>query len=149
MGLFGKYKEARQKVSRAKEQVQEQKDLREVVLERIENTMLEADKEPLREEAPKHSEAIKEFKAAVAAAKQEQVAAMATIFFTAANFFQGDGKTPWDNIVHKQTKKDPWTNLRGIKQTGVCGKTMAAWNDCYMLMLKTLFTNNAAEQQKF
>jgi hypothetical protein len=26
---------------------------------------------------------------------------------------------------------------------------MAAWNDCYTLMLKTVFTNNAAEQQKF
>jgi hypothetical protein len=26
---------------------------------------------------------------------------------------------------------------------------MAAWQDCYMLMLKTVFTNNAAEQQKF
>jgi hypothetical protein len=26
---------------------------------------------------------------------------------------------------------------------------MAAWSDCYTLMLKTFFTNNAAEQQKF
>jgi hypothetical protein len=26
---------------------------------------------------------------------------------------------------------------------------MAAWQDCYKLMLKTVFTNNAAEQQKF
>jgi hypothetical protein len=51
MGLFKKYEEARQKVSRAKEQVQEQKDLRDVVLEQIENTVLESDKEPLREEA--------------------------------------------------------------------------------------------------
>jgi hypothetical protein len=45
MGLFGKYEEARQKVSRAKEQVQEQKDLRDVVLKQIENTVLESDKE--------------------------------------------------------------------------------------------------------
>jgi Sec-independent protein translocase protein TatA len=49
--------------------------------------------ELLPEEAAKHSETIKEFKAAVAAAKQEQVAAMATIFSTTANFFRGDGKT--------------------------------------------------------
>jgi hypothetical protein len=149
MGLFRKYEEARQKVSRAKEQVREQKDLREVVLEQIENTVLESDKEPLREEAAKHSKAIKEFKAAVAAAKQEQVAAMATIFSTTASFFRGDGNTPWDNIVHEQTQKDPWTNLRGEEQSGIHGKTMAAWNDCYTLMLKTVFTNNAAERQKF
>jgi hypothetical protein len=70
MGLFAKYEEARQKVSRAKEQVQEQKDLRDVVLEQIENTLLEANKVLLREEAAKHNEATKEFKAAVAAAKQ-------------------------------------------------------------------------------
>jgi hypothetical protein len=69
MGLFAKYEEARQKVSRVKEQVQEQKDLRDVVLEQFENTVLEADKVPLREEAVKHNEAIKEFKAAVATAK--------------------------------------------------------------------------------
>jgi hypothetical protein len=76
-------------------------------------------------------------------------AAMATIFSTTANFFRGDGKTPWDNIVHEQTEKDPWTNLRGEEQSGVRGKTMAAWQDCYTLMLKTVFSNNAAEQQKF
>jgi hypothetical protein len=70
MGQFGKYEEARQKVSRAKEQVQEQKDLRDVVLKQIKNTVLKSDKEPLCEVAAKHSEAIKEFKAAVAAAKQ-------------------------------------------------------------------------------
>jgi hypothetical protein len=113
MGLFKKHEEARQKVSRAKELVQEQKDLRDVVLEHIENTVLESDKEPLREEAAKHNEAIKEFKAAVTAAKQDQLAAMATIFSTTANFFRGDGKTPWDNIVHERNKKDPWMNLRG------------------------------------
>jgi hypothetical protein len=74
MGLFAKDEEVRQKVSRAKEQVQEQKDLHDVVLEQIENTVLEADKVPLHEEAAKHNEAIKEFKAAVAVAKQDQMA---------------------------------------------------------------------------
>ena len=149
MGLFEKHEEARQKVSKAKEQVQHEKDLRDVVLDQLENTVLEEDKVPLREEVAKHNEAIKKHKAAVAAAKQDQVAAMATIFSTTANFFRGDGKTPWDNIVHEQTEKDPWTNLRGEEQSGVRGKTMAAWQDCFVLMLKTVFANNAAEQQKF
>jgi hypothetical protein len=137
-------------VSKAKEQMQDEKNLRDVVLEQIENTVLETDKELLREEAARHSKAIKKHRAAVAAAKVEMPAAMATIFSTTANFFRGDSKTPWDNIVHGQTKKDPWTNLRGEEQSGVRGKTMAAWQDCYTLMLKTVFTNNvAAEKQKF
>jgi hypothetical protein len=74
---------------------------------------------------------------------------MATIFTTTANFFWGDGKTPCDKIVHEQTEKDPWTNLHGEEQSGVHGKTMAAWQDCFVLMLKNVFSNNAAEQQKF
>jgi hypothetical protein len=43
------------------------------------------------------------------------------------------------------TEKDPWINLRGVEQSGVRGKTMAAWRDCLMLLLKTVFPNNAAE----
>jgi hypothetical protein len=74
---------------------------------------------------------------------------MATIFSTTANFFRGNGKTPWDKIVAEQTEKDPWTDLRGLEHSGVRGKTMPAWKDCYILMLKTVFANNAAEQQKF
>jgi hypothetical protein len=85
----------------------------------------------------------------MAAAKQEIVVAMATIFATTANFFRGEGKTPWDKIVHEQTEKDQWTNLRGEEQSGVRSKMMAAWQDCFVLMLKTVFANNAAEQQKF
>jgi hypothetical protein len=38
----------------------------------------------------------------------------------------------------------PWGGAVGVR-----GKTMAAWNNCYILMLKTVFANNPAEQQKF
>jgi hypothetical protein len=69
MGLFEKYEEARKKVSKAKEQMQDEKNLHDVVLEQIKNTVLESDKEPLREEVARHNEAIKKHKAAVAAAK--------------------------------------------------------------------------------
>jgi hypothetical protein len=90
MGLVGNQEEARKQVSEAKEQMQHEKDLRDVVLEQIENTVLKADKVPLREEVAKYNEAIKGFKGAVvAAAKQEQVAAMTSFFSTTANFFQG------------------------------------------------------------
>ena len=149
MGLFASYEEARKRVSEKKEEVQQEKALRDVVLEQIDNTILEADKEPLREEAANHVEAIKALQTEVAAAKQERVTAMATVFATTSNFFRGDGKAPWDKIVHEQTEKDPWINLRGVEQAGARGKTLMAWRDCYTLMLKTVFANNAAEQQKF
>jgi hypothetical protein len=79
MGLFEKYEEARQKVSKAKEQMQDEKNLRNVVLGQIENSVLESHKVPLREEVAKHNENIKVCRAAVAAAKEELTAAMATI----------------------------------------------------------------------
>jgi hypothetical protein len=82
-------------------------------------------------------------------AKLEMTAVMATIFSTTANFFRGDGEIPWDKIVAEQTKKDPWMDLQGLEHSGVHGKTMPAWKDCYILMLKTVFANNAEKQQKF
>jgi hypothetical protein len=84
----------------------------------------------------------------MAAAKQEIVAAMATIFATTAKtpWDKIVHETLWDKIVHEQTEKDQWTNLRGEEQSGVRSKMMAAWQDCFVLMLKTVFANNAAEQ---
>jgi hypothetical protein len=75
MGLFEKYEVARQKVSKAKEQIQDEKNLRDVVLGQIENTVLESDKVPLRGEVAKHNENIKGCRAAVAAAEEEMTAA--------------------------------------------------------------------------
>jgi hypothetical protein len=72
MGLFEKYEKARRRVSDAKEALQNEKDLHDVVLEQIENTVLESDKEQGatprggREEAARHREAIKKHKAVVA-----------------------------------------------------------------------------------
>jgi hypothetical protein len=101
MGLFNKYKEARKSISNAKEALQNEKDLHEMVLKQIENIVLEAYKVPLREEVAKHNKAIKKHKAAVAAAKQEITAGMATIFSTTANFFRGEGKLSSPSpIVH-------------------------------------------------
>jgi hypothetical protein len=122
MGLMGRYVSAKKRVSEMAEEKVQMKALRDVIAEQIENTVLEADKEPLREELDRHSDALKQLKAAVAEAKNEQVEAMATIFATSANFFRGDGKSPWDKIVTEQTEKEPWTNLRGVERSGVRGK---------------------------
>ena len=71
-------------------------------------------------------ETINQLKTELAAAKEGCTAAMAIIFSTTSNFFRGDGKTPWDKIVSEQTERDPWLNLRGVEQSGVCGKTLEA-----------------------
>jgi hypothetical protein len=149
IGLIKRHEEAEARVSEAKEELQNAKDLRDVVLEQVDSTVLEEDKVPLREEVAKANATIKQMKANVAEAKQERAAVMATIFSTTANFLRGDGKSPWDKIVADVTEKDPWINLRGQEVSGVRGKTMTAWRDCLMLLLKTVFANNAAEQQKF
>jgi hypothetical protein len=86
MGLFEKYEEARKRVSDKKEELNQERALRDVVLEQVDNTVLETEKEPFREEAAKHGEAIKVLQAAVTTAKQERAAAMATVFATTSNF---------------------------------------------------------------
>jgi hypothetical protein len=40
-------------------------------------------------------------------------------------------------------------DLHGLEHEGPHGKTMAAFKDCMMLFLKTVFANNAAEDMKF
>jgi hypothetical protein len=120
--------------------VQEQKDLRDVVLEQIENTMLESDKERFVSEGVQSSGCCGDTGAGGGNDHH---------LLHQREPLPGRRQTPcWDKIVHKQTKKDPWTNLRGEEQSGIHGKMMAAWNDCYILM-KTVFANNMAEQQKF
>ena len=149
MGLFKKHEEAEAKVSEMRKQLKKAKDQKELTLREIDESALEADKAMFREQAASQGDDVKKLKAGVAEAKEEVTAAMAVIFSTTSNFFRGEGKTPWDKIVTEQTERDPWTDLRGAEQSGVRGKTWQAWQDCYILMLKTVFANNAAEQQKF
>jgi hypothetical protein len=104
---------------------------------------------PLREELATLEIQIKACKTAGVSAKSAQVATMASIFSTATNFLCGDGKTPWDKIVAKQTEKDKWMDLHGLEHEGPHGKLTAAFEDCMMLFLKMVFVNNIAEDMKF
>ena len=149
MGLFSRHEEAEAKVSELKKQLKKAKDSKDATAKELEASVCEADKACFRDALNDSVDAIKKLKTELAAAKEECTAAMAIIFSTTSNFFRGDGKTPWDKIVSEQTERDPWTNLRGVEQSGVRGKTLEAWKDCFILMLKTVFANNAAEQQKF
>ena len=145
MGLFKAYKEAEIKLSEAKSNAKEARDSKEELINSMSSNPSNDEKEGLQAAKETHKLA----KQMVDFHQKEKMAAMATIFSTTANFFRGDGKTPWDKIVTEQTESDPWTNLRGVEQTGIRGKTMTAWEDCYILMKKSVFANNAAEEQKF
>eukprot|EP00956_Cyclotella_meneghiniana_P014105 scaffold20948_cov37-Cyclotella_meneghiniana.AAC.8 len=134
MGLFLRHEEAEAKTEE----------------EILANAVTAADKEKAKASVKKHAKNVKACKEAITAAKEEVSKAMAKILSTTGNFFRGDGKTPCDKIVTEQTERDdPWIDLRGVEHTGVRGKSMQAWKDCFMLMLKTVFPNNAAEMQKF
>jgi hypothetical protein len=57
-------------VSDVKEEVNNEKALRDVVTEQVDTAVLETKKEPLRKEVAQNNEAIKVLQAAVATAKQ-------------------------------------------------------------------------------
>ena len=46
------------------------------------------------------------------------------------------------------TKPDPWVDLQGQTQVGICGKTQDAFDNCMMCHLKTHFPVKAAEMQR-
>ena len=117
--------------------------------QQVEVCKSETEKELLRGKLATLETQIKACKAAVASAKSTQIATMTLIFSTATIFLCGDGKTLWDKTVTEQTKKDKWTDLHGLKHEGPHGITMAAFEDDMMLFMKTVFTNNAAEDMKF
>eukprot|EP00956_Cyclotella_meneghiniana_P003271 scaffold3976_cov45-Cyclotella_meneghiniana.AAC.1 len=149
MGLFLRHEEAEEKLRDENVKLQLEQESKQFADEAFAAAVTQQDKDKAKADVKKSAKSIKQIKDAITAAEEEKSSAMATIFSTTGNFFRGDGKTPWDKIVLEQTERDPWIDLRGVEHTGVRGKTMQAWKDCFMLMLKTVFPNNAAEMQKF
>jgi hypothetical protein len=96
IGLLKKHKEAEEKVLEKKEELRQARESRDLTKQQVEVCETEAEKEPLREELATLETEIKACKAAIAGAKSNQTATMASIFSTATNFLCGDGKTPWD-----------------------------------------------------
>jgi len=149
IGLWEKYEEAEESARKRKAEQKDAKLTRDLAREQLEGCVLEAEKVTLREEIVHLEQSVTDHKTLVEAAKAEVTSAMLAIFSTASNFMCGEGKAQWDKIVHEQTERDPWLDLRGQEHEGLRGKTKAAFNDCMVLFLKTVFPNNAAEDQKF
>jgi len=149
IGLLKKHEEAEDKVLEAKAELKQARESRDLTKQQVEVCKSETEKEPLQGELATLKTQIKACKAAMASAKLTRTATMVLIFSTASIFLRGDGKTSRDKIVTKQTDKDKWMDLCGLEHEGPHSKTMATFEDCMMLLLKTFFTNNAAEDMKF
>ena len=149
VGLLKKQQEAEEKVRESKSTLKDAKNARELTRENLEAAILEVEKVRLREELALLEKSVTDSKALVETTKGELGTVGRAIFSTAATFMSGEGKAPWDKIVQEQAERDPWVDLRGREHEGLRGYTRAAFDDCMVHFLKTVFANNAAEDQKF
>jgi hypothetical protein len=60
-----------------------------------------------------------------------------------------DAKYVWNKIVKEQTESDPFKDLQGVSRKGPRGLLQESFNYCIMFDLLTVFSNNAAEQEKY
>ena len=60
----------------------------------------------------------------------------------------GDPQVQWDRIVGEVHKVNPWTPLDGTKHKGLWMNTSESLKDCIMFHKRTVFSVDAAEQQK-
>ncbi len=82
-------------------------------------------------------------------AKNKKEATATKIFQFYANLLSLDAKYMWNKIVRKQTEADPFKDLQGVSRKGPRGLLHESFNECGMFHILTVFTNNAAEQEKY
>jgi hypothetical protein len=85
--------------------------------------------------------------AAVLESKTKADQAAADMFQLYANLLSMDAKYAWNKIVTKQTVSDHYTDLQGCSNSGPRGFYCKLFDDCMMVHLLTVFSNNAAEQE--
>jgi hypothetical protein len=74
----------------------------------------------------------------------------ANLMFTFySNLLSLESKYAWNKIVDEQTESNPFVNLQGVSMEGPRGMSRNLFNDCMMFYLLTVFSINAAEQEKY
>jgi hypothetical protein len=74
----------------------------------------------------------------------------ANLMFTFySNLLSPKSKYAWNKIVIKQAESNPFVSLQGVSLEGPRGMSRDSFNDCMMFHLLTVFSINAAEQEKF
>jgi hypothetical protein len=94
-------------------------------------------------------EDLEKAKQAQSTAKGGMTAATSKIFTFYSNLLSPESKYSWNKIVGKQMESDPYVNLQGDSLEGPRGMSCESFNNCVMFHLLTVFSINAAEQEKY
>jgi hypothetical protein len=82
-------------------------------------------------------------------AKKQKESTATKMFQFYVNLLSLDAKYAWNKIVWEQTEADLFKDLKGMSRKGPRGLLRESFDDCVMFPLLTVFTNNAAEQEKY
>ena len=93
---------------------------------------------------------LKSEQAALTTLRQQMSKAVRQMFQLYANLLDDEPRSVWDKIVEDRTESEKWMDIYGEEQSGKTGKTYAAYLDCLLFHLQTVFKSDAAEtQQKY
>jgi hypothetical protein len=71
-------------------------------------------------------------------------------FFSIYEMLLGDSaQVKWSQIVETQVVATPWTDLKGNLQNPARKHSVESFRDCVKFHLLSVFSHNAAEQQKY
>ncbi len=88
-------------------------------------------------------------KKAMEDAKDAMNPAASQMFTFYLNLLSPVCKYSWNKIVGKQMESNPFANLQGVSLEGPREMSYKLFNDCIMFHLLTVFSINAAEQEKY
>ena len=83
------------------------------------------------------------------AAQAKRNLAAGQFFACYASLLSEDARYQWDKIVSSQVDTAPWTDLRGRVQPDARVKSYLSFMDCVTLHLQTVFSEDAAERQRY
>jgi hypothetical protein len=94
-------------------------------------------------------EDLEKAKQAQSTAKGAMTAAASKMFTFYLNLLSPESKYVWIKIIGKQTESDPYINPQGDALEGPRGMSCKLFKDCIVFHLLTVFSINAAEQEKY
>ena len=82
-------------------------------------------------------------------AERTKVTAAGNFFSLYANLLSEDARFQWDKIVTSQVDTAPWIDVRGKEQPEKRTRSYTSFMDCVTLHLQTVFSDDAAEQERY
>jgi hypothetical protein len=75
-------------------------------------------------------------------------AKLETVYELFRKTLKEDPELQWDRIVTAMHTKEPWEDLKGAKHDGIRGKSSKSLWECIDFHKRTIYSINAAEQQR-